>query len=116
MLNIRGSDVPHCPVAISYALITPDGASLFVDQSKVPPEVKAEMKVEDPFAERLLSIDTIIRSCGSLQRPPVAGAYVWNTVVSKHECIVVVLMLRFMILLWCDLVGLPLTNVVSFTS
>lgn len=66
VLNIRGSDVAHCPVAISYALITPDGASLFVDQSKVSPEVKAEMKVEYPFAKRLLSIDTMICFCGSL--------------------------------------------------
>lgn len=36
LYNIRGDDVPHCPVVISYALVTKmDGAYLYVDPAKV---------------------------------------------------------------------------------
>ncbi|CAM9113332.1 unnamed protein product [Discosporangium mesarthrocarpum] len=45
LLNIRGDDVAHCPVTIAYALVTAEGnATLFVDQSKVTNEVKAELE------------------------------------------------------------------------
>lgn len=45
MLNIRGNDIAHCPVAMAYALVTSDTACLFVDQAKVSPGVEAELKV-----------------------------------------------------------------------
>jgi len=41
LLNIRGSDVQHCPVALSYALVKKDGeVVLCVDESKLTPEVR----------------------------------------------------------------------------
>lgn len=43
-LNLRGSDV-HCnPVFVSYLLITENHVSLFVDEKKVPDEVKAYLQ------------------------------------------------------------------------
>lgn len=44
LLNIRGNDVAHCPVAMSYALVTPEGASLFIDRGKLSPNVEQEIK------------------------------------------------------------------------
>lgn len=35
LFNIRGNDIPHCPVCISYALITRDSAIWFVDAEKI---------------------------------------------------------------------------------
>ncbi|KAJ6384494.1 hypothetical protein OIU78_027738, partial [Salix suchowensis] len=39
LLNLRGSDVPHSPVMYAYLIVEVDGAKLFVDNSKVTPEV-----------------------------------------------------------------------------
>lgn len=43
LLNIRGGDVPHTPVAHSYGLIFPEKIELFVDLRKVTPEVKEHL-------------------------------------------------------------------------
>ena len=40
--NIRGSDVPHTPLALSFAIIAADGAHLlFIDKRKLPIKVEA---------------------------------------------------------------------------
>ena len=40
LLNIRGSDVPHTPFALSYAVIDKDGAvTWFIDPQRVAPDV-----------------------------------------------------------------------------
>jgi len=39
LFNIRGRDVDFNPVAVSYAMVTKDGATLFVDPTKVGPKV-----------------------------------------------------------------------------
>ena len=44
LLNIRGNDVAHCPVAMAYALVTSEGASLFIDRAKLSPNVEQEIK------------------------------------------------------------------------
>jgi Xaa-Pro aminopeptidase len=39
LLNIRGGDVPHTPLALSFAILYRDGrASLFIDRRKLAPE------------------------------------------------------------------------------
>lgn len=43
LFNLRGSDVPHNPVFLSYALITQTNATLFVDASKITAAVKAHL-------------------------------------------------------------------------
>jgi Xaa-Pro aminopeptidase len=60
--NIRGSDVQHNPVVISYAIITRDRAVLFVDRNKVTPELQrafgATVEVRDysQFRSALISL------------------------------------------------------------
>ncbi|CAM9489667.1 unnamed protein product [Ascophyllum nodosum] len=44
VFNIRGNDLEHCPVAMAYAIITSDCASLFIDKAKVSPEVITILK------------------------------------------------------------------------
>lgn len=39
LYNLRGSDIGFNPVFISYSVVTPDSATLYVDQGKVTPEV-----------------------------------------------------------------------------
>ncbi|KAH8733136.1 putative Xaa-Pro aminopeptidase P [Phaeosphaeriaceae sp. PMI808] len=40
LFNLRGSDIPYNPVFFSYAVITPTAATLYVDASKLPEDVK----------------------------------------------------------------------------
>lgn len=40
LFNLRGSDIPYNPVFFSYAIITPETATLYIDDSKVSPEVQ----------------------------------------------------------------------------
>lgn len=44
VLNLRGSDVPHSPVMYAYLIVELDGAKLFIDNSKVTPEVMDHLK------------------------------------------------------------------------
>ena len=55
LLNIRGADVPHTPLPLSFAILESDGrATLFMDQRKLAPETRAhlgnEVAVEAPEA------------------------------------------------------------------
>eukprot|EP00850_Spirogloea_muscicola_P025140 SM002279S07718 [mRNA] locus=s2279:28:1558:+ [translate_table: standard] len=43
LLNVRGGDVPHCPVALAYAVVSLDSATLFVDAAKVTEPVAAHL-------------------------------------------------------------------------
>ncbi|KAH7122811.1 putative Xaa-Pro aminopeptidase P [Dendryphion nanum] len=40
LYNLRGSDIPYNPVFFSYAVVTPKDATLYVDESKLPQDVK----------------------------------------------------------------------------
>lgn len=53
LLNIRGRDVPHVPVALSYAVVKADGAvDWFIPGAKITPAVRAHLgnhvQVRDP--------------------------------------------------------------------
>ena len=63
LLNIRGSDVPHNPVALAFALVPVSGkVELFIDAAKIGPEAKAHLarlaKVCEPaaLADRLKAL------------------------------------------------------------
>ncbi len=44
LLNIRGSDVPHTPFALSFAILYSDGSTeLFIDKRKTTPELKQHL-------------------------------------------------------------------------
>ncbi|KAF2128571.1 putative Xaa-Pro aminopeptidase P [Dothidotthia symphoricarpi CBS 119687] len=40
LFNLRGSDIPYNPVFFSYAVVTPTEVTLYVDESKLPQDVK----------------------------------------------------------------------------
>jgi Xaa-Pro aminopeptidase len=44
LLNLRGGDVPHTPIALSFAILNDDGTvDLFIDPRKVGPELTAQL-------------------------------------------------------------------------
>jgi Xaa-Pro aminopeptidase len=43
LFNLRGRDIEFNPVLVAYAVVTLDSAALFVDQSKLTPEVKEHL-------------------------------------------------------------------------
>lgn len=44
LFNIRGKDIPHCPVVIAYAVVSLDDARLYVDPAKVPSDVTDKLE------------------------------------------------------------------------
>jgi Xaa-Pro aminopeptidase len=47
LFNIRGSDVPHTPLALAFALVGADGkATLFIDPDKLGPDERAHLEAE----------------------------------------------------------------------
>ncbi|KAB5570419.1 peptidase M24, structural domain-containing protein [Coniochaeta sp. 2T2.1] len=41
LFNLRGNDIPYNPVFFSYAIVTPENATLYVDSSKLSDEAKS---------------------------------------------------------------------------
>ena len=46
LYNLRGTDVPCCPLFLSFALITQDQSYLCVDPAKIPAGLKANLEAE----------------------------------------------------------------------
>lgn len=46
LFNIRGGDIPYSPVIMAHALVFKDNAILFLDESKVGPNVRTALKDE----------------------------------------------------------------------
>lgn len=65
LLNIRGSDVSYNPVTLAYLLLDSVAVHLFIDETKLSPEVKAhltslgvKLRPYDKIAEALVSLPT----------------------------------------------------------
>ncbi|KAF2715078.1 putative Xaa-Pro aminopeptidase P [Pleomassaria siparia CBS 279.74] len=43
LYNLRGNDIPYNPVFFSYAVVTPSDATLYIDDSKLPQDVKQHL-------------------------------------------------------------------------
>jgi Xaa-Pro aminopeptidase len=43
LFNLRGSDIDYNPVFFAYAIVTPTDATLFIDEDKLTPEVRAHL-------------------------------------------------------------------------
>ncbi|TAE96083.1 MAG: M24 family metallopeptidase [Oscillatoriales cyanobacterium] len=43
LFNLRGSDIPHIPIFISYAIVTADAAFLFTNLERVSPEIEQDL-------------------------------------------------------------------------
>lgn len=82
LLNLRGSDVPHSPVMYAYLIVEIDKAKLFVDTSKVGPEVMDHL--ENAGIE-LRPYDSILSEVESLAAQ---GAKVWLDASSVNAAIV----------------------------
>ena len=46
LLNIRGGDIPHNPVAFSYATVTRDSVELFIDAAKVSDDIRSALETD----------------------------------------------------------------------
>ncbi|KAJ7394678.1 Xaa-Pro aminopeptidase 1 [Desmophyllum pertusum] len=56
LLNLRGFDTKYTPVFFSYAAVTDNSVTLFVDLSKVTPRVKAHLKGDQCPNEKLICV------------------------------------------------------------
>ena len=43
LFNLRGSDIDYNPVFFAYALITPDSATLYINEKKLTEDVKGHL-------------------------------------------------------------------------
>lgn len=43
LFNLRGNDIPYNPVFFAYAVITPNAATLYIDESKLPEDAKSHL-------------------------------------------------------------------------
>ncbi|WP_304775006.1 aminopeptidase P family protein [uncultured Faecalibaculum sp.] len=44
LFNFRADEIPCFPAALSYALITPESATLYIDEARVDPETREQLK------------------------------------------------------------------------
>ena len=67
LLNVRGGDVTHCPVALAYALVHANGqVVLAVDEGKLSQEVRQHLSPAGGGAIRIIPYDAILselRAC-----------------------------------------------------
>ncbi|XVE89684.1 hypothetical protein DITRI_Ditri20bG0015700 [Diplodiscus trichospermus] len=82
LLNLRGSDVPHSPVMYAYLIVEVDTAKLFVDNSKVTPEVMDHLK---NAGVELRPYDSIL---SEIRRLAAEGAQLWLDTSSVNAAIV----------------------------
>lgn len=86
LLNVRGEDVPHCPVLQSFALVHAAGAggagvtaTLFVDEMKVAADVRAALAVAGvslaPYAEAEPSVRSLAGAGKTLMLDPKSVNY-----------------------------------------
>ncbi|XP_039040416.1 aminopeptidase P2-like [Hibiscus syriacus] len=82
LLNLRGSDVPHSPVMYAYLIVEAEGAKLFVNESKLTPEVMDHLK---NAGVELRPYDSIL---SDIKRLAAQGAHLWLDTSSVNAAIV----------------------------
>ncbi|XP_024019004.1 probable Xaa-Pro aminopeptidase P [Morus notabilis] len=80
--NLRGNDIPHSPVMYAYLIVEINKAKLFVDNSKVNPDVMEHLK---SAGVELMPYDTILSEVKSLAAQ---GARLWLDRSSVNAAIV----------------------------
>ncbi|MEG4343461.1 aminopeptidase P family protein [Microcoleus sp. A003_D6] len=63
LFNLRGSDIPHIPIFISYAIVTTDSAFLFTNPERISPEIKQELRADVtllPYADYPHTLETCV--------------------------------------------------------
>lgn len=94
IFNIRGQDVPCNPVTIAYALITSERATLFIDDKKVPEDVRAHLAASgvavQPYEEALGTVEGV---AGTIAATGEAGEskYIWLDEKTANQALVSVI-------------------------
>ncbi|PNP49929.1 hypothetical protein THARTR1_09260 [Trichoderma harzianum] len=70
LFNLRGNDIPYNPVFFSYAVITPKGAALYVDESKLDDECREHLA---KFDVAVKPYETFFRDAEQLRQQFVAS-------------------------------------------
>ena len=63
LFNLRGSDIPHIPIFISYAIVTTDSAFLFTNPDRVSPYIKQELRADVtllPYTEYRRTLESCV--------------------------------------------------------
>ncbi|MFS7986651.1 putative hydrolase [Helianthus anomalus] len=81
LLNLRGNDVPHSPVMYAYLIVELDSTKLFVDSSKVTPEVMDHLK---KAGVELRAYDSIL---SEIERLAARGGHLWLDTSSINAAI-----------------------------
>ncbi|MGL5063388.1 MAG: aminopeptidase P family protein [Microcoleus sp.] len=66
LFNLRGADIPHIPIFISYAIVSSDAAYLFTNPERVPAEVQQELPAGVtllPYADYAQALETCVNLC-----------------------------------------------------
>jgi Xaa-Pro aminopeptidase len=67
LLNIRGSDVPHTPVPLSYGILNTDGSFLwFISKQKVPDSIRQHLGQDVEICTPALLENTLEKISGTL--------------------------------------------------
>ncbi|XP_027349794.1 aminopeptidase P2 isoform X2 [Abrus precatorius] len=82
LLNLRGSDIPHSPVAYAYLIVEINGAKLFIDDSKITEEVSELLKRANIEIRPYNSIISEVESLAA------RGASLWLDTSSVNAAIV----------------------------
>jgi Xaa-Pro aminopeptidase len=60
LFNLRGNDIPFCPVFIAYALVGLDEATLFVHPGKIPEAIAAKLASDGIRVEQYDSVEQVL--------------------------------------------------------
>ncbi|TFB01921.1 putative Xaa-Pro aminopeptidase P [Trichoderma ghanense] len=86
LFNLRGNDIPYNPVFFSYAVITPKGAALYVDESKLDEECREHLNkcnvaikpYESFFRDAELHHQQLVASTQSAEGASPAGSFLMS--------------------------------------
>lgn len=65
LLNLRGSDVLHVPVAVCHLIVGPDRSELFIDAAKVSSELRTELEQDSVFIQPYEAFGNHLATLGS---------------------------------------------------
>ncbi|KAF8012462.1 hypothetical protein BT93_I0585 [Corymbia citriodora subsp. variegata] len=90
LYNIRGSDVPYCPVVHAFAIVTSTSAFLYVDQRKLSSEVSGYLKENGIEVREYSVVSTDVSLLASNQLGPCAfketqSEVSWGTGIGFRE-------------------------------
>ncbi|NLN30749.1 MAG: aminopeptidase P family protein [Bacteroidales bacterium] len=84
LLNLRGNDIKYNPVALSFAIIAPDQVCFFVDQSRLPPDIAAELKLSGvtvlPYGDFKKTLESLEKKLFILASPAGLSVAVCNSI------------------------------------